>query len=237
MRGLFVTGTDTDVGKTFISSLLLKSLRKQGHRVGAYKPACSGAVFQSSDESPIWEDQQVLSEALNHQYPPAWICPQCFLAPLAPPVAASQEKKKISEKLLLDGINIWDGEVDGVIVEGVGGWKCPLSESLTVENLAQQFGYPVLIVAAQKLGVINHTLLTIEAVRQAGLTVAGLILNQVAPGSSDFLASNIEQILKFSDLPFVAVTDYQHQDQLKCWETATSIDNWEIMDNPSSMVK
>jgi len=235
VRGLFVTGTDTDVGKTYISSLLLKSLRKQGCRVGAYKPACSGAVFRSSNESPIWEDQQVLSEALDHQFPQDWICPQCFLAPLAPPVAAIQEGKIVDEKLLRTGLNVWKDQVDGVIVEGVGGWKCPLSESMTVENLAQQLGYPVLIVAAQKLGTINHTLLTIDAVRQAGLEIAGLILNQITAGPRDFLASNIEQILKFSELPFVSVTDYQHQDQIQCWETATIIDNWAIMDNPSSV--
>lgn len=229
MRGLFVTGTDTNVGKTYLSSQLLKSLRRDGRRVGAYKPACSGAVYASSEQVPHWEDRDSLAAAIGDEFPKEWICPQCFAAPLAPPVAARAEGKFVDSKLLLAGIDIWNNEVDGIIVEGVGGWKCPLSESLMVEDFAVALGFPVLVVAANKLGVINHTLLTIESIKHCGLTVAGVILNQVTETDEDFAVSNVEQIRAFAKVPFLAIASFGHQEAFHDSETHAKIDFWDAM--------
>lgn len=234
MRGLFVTGTDTDVGKTFISSAILRTLRAQGHRVGAYKPVCSGSVTDAITAKRYWGDVRSLSDAIGQDFPSEWICPQCFDAPLAPPVAAEMAGKEVDEPLLARGIDVWRGQVDGLVVEGVGGWKCPLSNSLTISDFAVTIQYPVLIVASLRLGTINHTLLTIDAVRRAGLHVAGAILNQVTEDCEAPVESNAQQILRFGEVPFLAVAGFGHHSELRCWETSASIDWWNVLMPPSS---
>ncbi len=233
MRGLLITGTDTDVGKTFVATLIAKQLVRQQHRVGAYKPVCSGAVIGTAGEEPLWEDVEHLHNAVGKKFSKDWICPQKFTAALAPPVAAELEQQTVDEELLLGGLKTWENAVDGVIVEGVGGWKCPISKTLTLADFAQAAGYPVLIVATQKLGTINHALLTIESVRASGLQVAGLILNQ-SVSNNDCMESNAAQILKFAEIPFLALAEFEHEAELRCYQTSASIDWWETMSEPST---
>lgn len=237
MRGLLVTGTDTHVGKTFVSVLILKSLRRQNRRVGAYKPVCSGASFSGPQSTPNWSDLQKLHQALDSTYPEEWICPQCFQAPLAPPIAAREEGTVVDESLLITGLQRWNSPVEGILIEGVGGWKCPISENETIESFAKAVGYPVLIVAAQKLGVINHTLLTIDSIRQSGLTVAGVILSQTTHPNQPELAANAEQICKFAEVPFLAEVSFQQHGELRWNRTSASIDWWDVMQAPSPPVK
>lgn len=180
MKTLFVTGTDTDVGKTWITCAILKQFADRGLRVGAYKPACSGAV-QLPDGSRHWHDVDLLKAACGWTGHQDQICPQRFLAPLAPNVAAAEERKCVDQNLLATGLKAWDGIADLVVVEGAGGLLCPLSEHWTILNLAQQFDSPVLIVAGNRLGVINHTLLTVHVAVASGLVVAGVILNDCLP--------------------------------------------------------
>src|SRR5437868_959001 len=99
-RGLFITGTDTNVGKTVVAAALVKTWRNAGRNVGAYKPAVSGCEFDSSG-NPFWNDVDALFDAICQSIPKERICPQCFFAPLAPPVAAQQEGRQVDENLLL----------------------------------------------------------------------------------------------------------------------------------------
>ncbi|GIX03657.1 MAG: hypothetical protein KatS3mg113_0663 [Planctomycetaceae bacterium] len=190
LRGLVITGTDTGVGKTWVTVRLLQRLQAQGWRVGAYKPACSGAEGSCSP-TPYWEDVEALLTASTL---PAgfsldelrdWVCPQRFLAPLAPPLAAALEQREMDRELLLYGWHRWQGQVDAVLIEGAGGWFCPMTSTETFADLAVHWKLPVLIVARRTLGTINHTLLTIEAVRQRGLSVVGIILNEPCPITTD----------------------------------------------------
>lgn len=190
--GLFITGTDTGVGKTRVTAVIARELRAgtsgslasgtPGLRIGACKPACSGAVFDPGGE-PIWDDIEALAEALDREFPPERIGPQRFLAPLAPPVAAHLEGKRVDPGLLRDCVGWWRGKVDLLLIEGVGGLLCPLTEQETVADLASDLGYPLLIVGRLGLGTINHTLLTVEVARARKLPIAGIVLSETAPPS------------------------------------------------------
>lgn len=171
--GLFVIGTDTEVGKTFVACRLAKLLVEMGMRVGVYKPVASGSI----DSSP--SDWELLREAANQFCELEQVCPQQFAASVAPPVAAAMEGRTVDEALLLTGANWWLGRCDLLIVEGAGGALSPISPRQTVLDLAVQFGYPLLLVVGNRLGAVNHTLLTLEAAQKRGLRVEAIVLNQL----------------------------------------------------------
>lgn len=171
--GLFVIGTDTEVGKTFVACRLAKLLVEMGMRVGVYKPVASGSI----DSSP--SDRELLREAANQFCELEQVCPQQFAASVAPPVAAAMEGRTVDEALLLTGANWWLGRCDLLIVEGAGGALSPISPRQTVLDLAVQFGYPLLLVVGNRLGAVNHTLLTLEAAQKRGLRVEAIVLNQL----------------------------------------------------------
>lgn len=185
MQTIFVTGTDTNVGKTYVSCLLIRKLRAVGLATGAYKPVCSGAEF-GADGRPFWSDIEALRSAAGAEVPLDLICPQRFLAAVAPNVAAELEGSTVSNDLLLNGFFAWTTKVEALVVEGAGGIFCPLSDELTVLDLATQIQAPVIVVAANRLGVISHTRLAVDRLRQSGLDVAAVILNETqATDSAD----------------------------------------------------
>lgn len=204
-RGLFVTGTDTGVGKTYVAAMIVREAIAAGLSTGAYKPCCSGAVPGPDGES-VWEDIEVLADALGRTVDQSRICPQRFRAPLAPPVAARQEQATIDGDLLRSAANWWRDRVDLLVVEGVGGLLCPLTEEETVADLAGDLGYPLLIVAHSGLGTVNHTLLTVEAARHRGLAMAGVVLNEVTPDPSDTsVETNAREISLRGDVPVLGL--------------------------------
>jgi dethiobiotin synthetase len=179
-KGLFITATDTGVGKTYVTALVARTLRTGGVRVGAYKPVCSGAEY-AADGGVSWGDVRALSDAIGGEFDAERVCPLRLRAPLAPPVAAKMEGVSLDLHAMQAGAAWWNGQVDVLLVEGVGGFLCPLTEDKTIADLAVALGYPLLVVARAGLGTINHTLLTVEAARNRGLTVAGVILNEAEP--------------------------------------------------------
>lgn len=179
--GLFITGTNTGVGKTYITVQLLRLLQEAGVKVGAYKPVCSGSECKNGEE--VWPDVEQLAAALADRFPREWICPQFFSAALAPPSAARLEGRTVDEHLLLSGSQRWENEVDVLLVEGVGGWLCPLGDHLSVADLAVRFSWPVLLVVGLELGAINHTLLTVESIHRHNLPLAGIVFNQTRPAT------------------------------------------------------
>lgn len=193
MKSLLVSGTDTDVGKTWVTSLLLRKLRNCGLIVGGYKPVCSGAELTAQD-GQIWRDLEQIRDACGHQTALDLVCPQRFRAALAPPLAAKIEGRSVDEDLLIAGFQAWEALADYVLVEGAGGLLCPISQSMTIADLAQRLHLPLVIVAANRLGVISHTLLTIEVARNRGLTVAAVILNNVSPSGSVAPGSEVDLV-------------------------------------------
>lgn len=193
MRGFFVTGTDTGVGKTHVSCDIVRDLRKRGHRVGAYKPVCSGVRIASNGRS-VWDDVEELRNALGGDVSEDQISPQRFDAPLAPPLAARQEGRSVDLVGLQSGFDSWRSQCDLLIVEGAGGLLCPLTERETMADLAMRFQLPLLIVARLGLGTINHTLLTIEAARARGLQIVGVLLNEATPLPVDDISINTNAV-------------------------------------------
>jgi len=216
-NGLFVTATDTGVGKTYLTALIARSLREIGMRVGAYKPVCSGADV-AADGTVSWADVRTLAEAIGGGADQGRICPLRFKAPLAPPVAARLEGAVIDFERLRDGAAWWQGRVDVLLVEGVGGLLCPLTERETIADLAVELAYPLLVVARLGLGTINHTLLTVEAAQRRGLRVIGVVLNEAeplapVPGTEE----NADEIARRANVHVLGVVRYgsQHVDSEK----------------------
>ena len=194
-RGLFITGTDTDVGKTYIAALIAKALVEAGHHVGVYKPVASGC--RREGDQLVADDAVALWEAAGKPGDLHDVCPQRFEAAVAPNVAARAEGTSIDEDLLVDGLTCWTDRCDIVLVEGAGGLMSPLSDELYNADLAFTLGYPLIVVAPNKLGTINHTLQTLitAATFREGLDIAGVVLNEVAVDSSDASrATNREEL-------------------------------------------
>ena len=184
--GLFIVGTDTGVGKTYVACRIAETLVRQGIAVGVYKPAASGCRRRGA--ALVSTDAQLLWEAAGRPGEFSRVCPQCFAAQLAPHLAAREEGKQLDARLLRQGLDYWLEQGDLVIVEGAGGLMSPLGESEYVVDLARDLGFPLVVVAANRIGVINQTLQTLIAaeVHAAGLPVAGIVLNNVtAPKRTD----------------------------------------------------
>ena len=218
--GLFVTGTDTGVGKTHVATWIARQLVSAGARVGVYKPVCSGAIVES-DGLTHWEDIDRLRAAVHSQWTDSdlsdqAICPQRFLAPLAPPLAARAEGRSVDVALLRRGAEVWSGRADVVVVEGAGGLLAPVSNTLTVADMARDFGYPLIVVARCGLGTISHTLLTVEVARRRGLNVVGIVLNQSHPDDNLALArDNACEIEAHSGAPVFGVFAWGSPDGLQ----------------------
>ncbi|MGA2033712.1 MAG: dethiobiotin synthase [Thermoguttaceae bacterium] len=182
---LFITGTDTGVGKTHVAALIARSLVAAGRRVGVYKPAASGC--RRVDGRLLSDDALALWEAAGRPGPLERVCPQCFQAPLAPHLAARCEGKQLDAGLLRSGIDFWRSRSDIVLIEGAGGLMSPLGDEEYVADLAYDFGCPLVVVTRNVLGTINATLQTLiaAAVFRDGLAVAGVVLNHPAPPSAD----------------------------------------------------
>lgn len=232
MRGLFITGTDTGVGKTYVACEVVRELREAGHRVGVLKPACSGALLDA-DGQPHWDDLDRLRSVLGRDVPGDRICPQRFLAPLAPPVAAQQEGRSVEVDAIQRSFDAWQSECDILIVEGAGGVLCPLTDQLNMADLADRFDLPLLIVARLGLGTINHTLLTVEAARQRRLPVAGIIFNEPLASADDLsMATNADEVAARCDSPVLAIRKFESEGWLSRFGQPTRLDWWTLAGDP-----
>lgn len=205
MAGLFVTGTDTGVGKTYVAAMIARALRAAGCRVGVYKPAASGC--RRDRGNLISDDAVALWEAAGKPGPLDRVCPQRFLAPLAPHLAARDEGRRIDPELLRRGLGYWIRRSEVVLVEGAGGLMSPLGDEDYVADLAHEFGFPLVVVARNSLGVINQTLQTLIAAAtfREGLHVAGVVLNHPAPSGDDVsVATNRRELSARSVAPVLA---------------------------------
>lgn len=184
MTSIFVTGTDTEVGKTAISTALVSLLAKAGHWVAVMKPIASGCDLVEGE----WrnDDAIQLMAAATVDLPYQQVNPYAFEPAIAPHIAAQQAGVEIKIDEIKRQFEQIQQLSDCAVVEGAGGWLVPINDEETLADLAVQLGLPVVIVVDIRLGCINHALLTLAAVRQSGLRVYGWVANQV----SDALVSN-----------------------------------------------
>jgi len=177
-RGVFVTGTDTEVGKTVAAAALVAALRARGLRVAPMKPIAAGAVER--DGQWINEDTQALLEAAGLDRSHASrVTPVLLREPMAPHLAARLEGRSLSLEPLVAAFRALEG--DFAVVEGVGGFRVPLFDHVDTADMARAFGLPVVLVVGMRLGCLNHALLTRDAVLGVGLRLAGWIANEIDP--------------------------------------------------------
>ncbi len=204
--GLFITGTDTGVGKTYVGALMARSLVQNGRRVGVYKPAASGC--RREGKTLVSDDAVVLWKAAGEPPDLDHVCPQRFAAPLAPHLAAREEGRQLDVGLLSRGITYWRERAEIILVEGAGGLMSPLGEDRYVADLAAEFGFPLVVVSQNVLGTINQTLQTVVAAKvfRQGLAVAGVVLNHARPPSAEdvSLASNRSELAARCSAPILA---------------------------------
>jgi dethiobiotin synthetase len=174
-KSIFITGTDTGVGKSIASAVIALLLRRQGHAVGVMKPVTSGCLER--DGALVSQDAELLCFAAGTALTPD-CTPYLLKAPLAPSVAASLDGVRIDFQVIRDAYQRIAAQSDFVIVEGAGGLMVPLAGGLLMSDLAAHLGLPMAVVARPGLGTINHTLLTTFCARNLGLEVKGVVINR-----------------------------------------------------------
>jgi dethiobiotin synthetase len=178
LKGIFITGTDTGVGKTLVACAWVHAARDAGYRCGAMKPIAAGA--STHDGSLVNEDTQGLLRALGWPAQRAGlVTPILLREPVAPHIAARIEGRAIGREPILDALARIRAECDYVVVEGVGGFRVPLDDRRDTVDLARDVAMPVVLVVGMRLGCLNHALLTAEAIARADLELAGWVASCV----------------------------------------------------------
>jgi dethiobiotin synthetase len=174
VRGVFVTGTDTGVGKTVVAAAICAALTARGERVAAFKPVVTGTDDQPD---PLWPpDHELLAHATGGGQAPGDVAPYTFGPAVSPHYAAELAGTEIDPASLRERACELSADVDALVCEGVGGLLVPLTDRYSVCDLAGDLDLPVVVVARSGLGTINHTRLTVEAARAAGLDVLGIVM-------------------------------------------------------------
>lgn len=202
MKGYFVTGTDTGVGKTRVAVALVHALRRRGLRVAVMKPVAAGSA-----PGELNEDVLALTAASNIEADPADVNPYAFAEPIAPHIAAEQSATRIDLGVILAAYGRLATQSDAVVVEGAGGWRVPLNANEDMADLAQQLGLPVVLVVGLRLGCLSHALLTAESIQNRGLAWAGWIGNHIDPDMAE-QAANLRALQARLLAPCLGVESY-----------------------------
>ncbi len=188
----FITGTDTDVGKTYVTRLMIESLRAEGKDAVGFKPVSCGDRV----------DATILAE-VSGNLPIEQINPLHFNSALAPHVAALLENTSIEPADLVSSFRSFAETHETVLVEGAGGWEVPITESYFISDLAKDLNLPVILIAANRLGALNHILLTLAAIKTKGLTCAGIVLNQLEDEMDTPMITNKGILELITDVPLL----------------------------------
>jgi len=216
MKGFFVTGTDTGVGKTLCAAGLLEVFNQQGHRTIAMKPVASGC--EQTEDGLRNDDALLLMQHMSAGARYEEVNPYAFLPPMAPHLAAAKTNVIINSDQLVEQAHVLASRADRIVIEGAGGWLAPLNEQQSFADLVVQLGLPVILVVGIRLGCLNHTLLTVENMQQRGVQMAGWIANTGladAQGCLD-IEENITTLVSRISSPLLGKISYlKDQDVLK----------------------
>ena len=204
-RSLFVTGTDTGVGKTLVSAALLHTLAQRHARVVGMKPVAAGLVQQG--QAWVSEDVLMLRAASTVRVPPELDNPVALPEPISPHLAAAHAGRRVAVAELLAAQRALRALADVVLVEGAGGWRVPLNAQETLADLARAIAAPVVLVVGLRLGCLNHALLTAEAIRADGLTLAGWVANSIDPQMA-CREENIDTLRQRLNAPLLGVVPW-----------------------------
>lgn len=199
-KAFFVTGTDTEIGKTLVSSALVYAMAQRGWASVGMKPVAAGAELIDG----IWwnEDVQALRAVSNVAVPDTLINPYLFRLPAAPHIAAREEGREIDLAHIIDSYRALATKVEALVVEGVGGFCVPLNSRHNTADMAQQLQLPVILVVGMRLGCISHALLSVEAIAARGLKLVGWVANSVH-NEMAFFEDNLSALRERIDAPLL----------------------------------
>ena len=200
-QGYFITGTDTGTGKTRVSVALLRQLSRSGYKVAGMKPVASGCEMTADGLRNDDAIQLINNSSVDLDYP--IVNPYAFLPPVAPHLAARQSGVSIDKNVILTACQAISHQVDAVIVEGVGGWLVPINATETMADVARCLSLPVILVVGIRLGCLNHALLTVAAIKQSGLPLAGWVANRIDEQCL-LIAENIDCLQQSIQAPMLA---------------------------------
>lgn len=228
MQGVFITGTDTGVGKTLVAGALAAAARYSGARVGVFKPCESGC--RQENGALIAHDAAFLQGMSGSTAPIEHICPYRLQEPLAPAVAAEREGVSISTHYIGELFQALCRNCNTMIAEGAGGLLVPMAEGVLTLDLIRQLNLPVLVVARLSLGTINHCLLTVRQIQSAGLPLTGIVLNRTLEQDTAAEQTNPAVLQSYTDAPVLGCMPFLRPDQRKDPETLAKIarDNLDI---------
>jgi dethiobiotin synthetase len=221
MKGIFITGTDTGVGKTVVAATIARLLLNRGINVGVMKPVTSGCAEENGRQ--VSEDAELLAWGAGISRVDHDMAPYLLRLPIAPCEAANREGKSIEFQHIASSLARLSARHEFMIVEGAGGLMAPIADGLMIADLISFLSLPLLVVARPGLGTVNHTLLTCFAARNLGITVCGVVINNypkkpgVAEGSAPRLISSI------AGVPLIGV--FHHQEGIDPREVVTILSN------------
>jgi len=204
-QAYFITGTDTGVGKTLVSCALLQAFARQGLKAVGMKPVAAGCM--QTPQGLSCEDVENLRAAGNVDAPLEWVNPYALVASVAPHIAAEQSGVEIRLEQITAAFRQLQELADATVVEGVGGFVVPLNARQDTADMAEMLGVPVILVVGMRLGCINHALLSAQAIRQRGLTLAGWVANRIEP-DMPFVQDNIAALEQRLEAPLIGVVPY-----------------------------
>ena len=201
--GFFITGTDTEVGKTLVSGALILKLRNEGINTIGFKPVVAG-TYQSPEGEILNEDIETLRIASNLSKKELCLCPYVLEQPAAPHLVAKHQGLTLEMDVITKALQNIQQRADCIVVEGAGGLLIPLNENEDLGKFAQEIDLPVILVVGMKLGCINHALLTYEAIKARHLKVAGWVANALPP-EMPFLQENLQALQARMQAPFLGL--------------------------------
>ncbi len=214
----FITGTDTDAGKTVATAQMLRAFSTAGFSAIGMKPVASGCELR---DELLWNaDVAAHAAASNVAAPLEWVSPYRFAPPVSPHLAAREAGVKVEIAHLQSCIWQLETLAEVVLVEGAGGWLAPLSEEASMADLAQRLGAPVVLVVGMRLGCINHAMLTAQAIKQSGVPFAGWLANRIDPDMSRY-QDNLAYLQQHLPAPLLAEIQHQPDADLGCLPAAS----------------
>ena len=205
-RGFFITGTDTEVGKTLVAALTMHKLKQIFNKVYGYKPVVAGISMINGEAQN--EDVVVLQRMGSTFLDSSQICPYQLKRPIAPHIAAAEEEVFLNPNVMLDKYHWLKKIADFLVVEGAGGFVVPINDDFDTAKFASEISLPVILVVRIKLGCLNHAVLTAEAIRNRGLCLAGWIANCIDQSPDSVASSNIETLKSTLGAPCLGVIPF-----------------------------
>ncbi|HSI37564.1 MAG TPA: dethiobiotin synthase [Methylotenera sp.] len=206
-RSYFIIGTDTNVGKTYVASALVRHFVDAGFKTVGMKPIASGCELNQQGEL-LNDDVVALSAASNVHASLALINPYSFVPAIAPHIAAEQAGVEMRLQVIADAYQQLKSMAEIVIVEGAGGFLVPINQQQTLADLAVKLDLPIILVVGMRLGCINHALLTVEAIQVRGLKLAGWVANEIEPNMPMF-EENLTSLQQRISAPCLSVVRWQ----------------------------